>query len=216
VKVTAISAQVRNPNRVNISVDGKYLFSLDVFQVVDLGIKVGAQYSESDLKLFSEESEFGKLYGRALEYCMSRPHSAKEVRDYLYRKTLKQRYKSRKNGEIKEREGVSKAIVDRVFERLVDKKYVDDVNFARYWVENRNQRKGSSVKKLRYELMSKGVASDIIDSEMSGGARSDSDEILKIIAKKRSKYDDDKMTAYLARQGFSYDLIKNSIAEYHD
>ena len=56
---------------------------------------------------------------------------------------------------------------------------------------------------------------DIIDSEMSGGARSDSAEILKIIAKKRPN-DDDKPTAYLARQGFSYDLIKSSIAEYHD
>lgn len=213
MKVTAIAAQVRNPNRVNISVDGKYLFSLGVFQVVELGIKVGAQYSESDLKAFATESEFGKLYGRALEYCLSRPHSIKEVRDYLYRKTLKQRYKSRKTGEMLEREGVSKAVVDRVFERLVEKKYVDDISFTRFWVENRNQRKGSSAKKLRYELMSKGVDKSIIDSEMGSSERNDADEIMKIIAKKRSKYDDEKLISYLARQGFSYDLIKQSLVE---
>jgi regulatory protein len=43
-----------------------------------------------------------------------------------------------------------------VFERLVEKGYVDDEKFARFWVENRNQTKGASRRKLEAELRAKG------------------------------------------------------------
>ena len=37
------------------------------------------------------------------------------------------------------------------------------------------------------------------------------DEIDKIIAKKRGKYDDEKLIQYLCRQGFPYELVKDRI-----
>lgn len=51
-------------------------FSLDVFQVADLGIRVGKEYTDSELTALETESQFGKLYARALEYCLMRPHFA--------------------------------------------------------------------------------------------------------------------------------------------
>lgn len=212
MKITGITAQQQDKNRVNIMVDGKFKFSLDIFQVGELGLKVGREYSESELAELETESQFGKLYARALEYCLMRPHSSREVRDYLYRKTLSRRYKSKRTGEIKEREGVTKAVTDRVFNRLVEKGYIDDEKFARFWVENRNQRKGTSLKKLRAELIAKGVESSIIEQQIASGNRSDHDELQKIIEKKRSKYpDEQKLLQYLARQGFSYDDIKQAL-----
>ena len=88
MKITAISAQIKNPNRVNISIDGVYRFSLDISQVVDLNIKIGREINNEELTNLQSESEFGKLYTRGLEYSLLRPHSSKEVKDYLYRKTL--------------------------------------------------------------------------------------------------------------------------------
>lgn len=73
MKITDISLQAKNPDRVNVSVDGKYRFSLDVFQVGDLGIKIGKEYSEEELAELETESQFGKLYAPALEYTMLRP-----------------------------------------------------------------------------------------------------------------------------------------------
>jgi regulatory protein len=140
MKITSISAQKRDKDRVNVSVDGKYRFSLDVFQLVDLGIKVGKEYTEDELVALEEESQFGKLYMRALEYCLVRPHSQRELKDYLYRKTRDTRTKT---GDI--RKGVSVALTERVFNRLQEKSYIDDDKFAAYWVENRNLRKGVSV-----------------------------------------------------------------------
>lgn len=207
MKITAIGIQMRDKNRVNVSVEGKYRFSLDVFQLSDLGIKVGKDYTDEELTALETESQFGKVYGRALEYCLMRPHSAKEVRDYLYRKTRPTRTKT---GEM--RAGVSSEVTSRVFDRLVEKNYVNDHNFTRYWVENRSLTKGTSKRKLTAELRTKGVDQSIIEQFLSESERTDEDELAKVIAKKRSKYpDDQKLMAYLARQGFSYDDIKSSL-----
>jgi regulatory protein len=213
VKITNISTQVKNPDRVNISVDGAYRFSLDVFQVGELGVKIGREFTEAELEQIENESKFGKLYARALEYCLMRPHSAREVKDYLWRKTRATKYKSR-DGQIKERLGDSTENADRVFERLVGKGYIDDEKFARFWVQNRNLTKGASQRKLTAELRAKGVESAIIEQALAEGERSDDDELRKVIAKKRKRYDDEqKLIAYLARQGFSYDDIKSALQD---
>jgi regulatory protein len=212
LKITSISVQKRDKDRVNISVNGKYRFSLDVFQLVDLGVKVGKEYTEEELIALEEESQFGKLYMRALEYCLMRPHSKRELKDYLYRKTRDTRTKE---GNVKK--GVSVALTERVFDRLQTKGYIDDEKFAAYWIENRNLRKGSSKRKLSAELGAKGVDRAITEHLLSETDRNDATELQKIIDKKRPRYDDDqKFMSYLARQGFSYDDIKTALQNNDD
>ena len=207
MKITAITAQTKNRNRVNVMVDGAYRLSLDIFQVGDLGIRVGKEYTEQELIELETESQFGKTYARALEYCLMRPHSAKEVRDYLYRKTRDTRTKT---GGIKK--GVPVVVTSRVFDRLVEKGYVNDDNFTRYWVENRNIAKGASQRKLTAELRAKGVEQSIIERHLRDSSRSDEDELAKVIAKKRPRYpDEQKFIQYLMRQGFRYDDIKDAL-----
>lgn len=209
MKITNLTSQQKDKNRINVFVDGKYRFSLDIFQVGELGIKAGKEYSDAELVELETESQFGKVYTRALEYSLSRPHSAKEVRDYLYRKTRDSRTKT---GEIKK--GVSPEVTQRVFDRLVERGYVSDEKFTKFWLENRNLKKGTSQRKLVAELRSKGVETSIIETFLADSPRSDSEELQKIIAKKRSRYpDEQKLMMYLARQGFSYDDIRVALAE---
>lgn len=209
MKITSLSAQIRNPDRVNVSVDGAYRFSLDITQVTELGVKVGREVSSEELAEFENESQFGKLYARALEYCLMRPHSVKEVRDYLWKKT-----RDRRGKEGRVVQGYSPALADRVLERLRQKSYVDDEKFARWWVENRNQTKGTSLRKLQAELRAKGVAGDVVVTVLGESGRSDEQEIEKIIQKKRARYDDQKLMQYLARQGFDYDTIKRALSSF--
>ena len=209
MKITALKAQVRDKNRINVSVDGKYRLSLDMMQVVELGIRVGLEFTEEELQSIEEESQYGKLYMRSLEYVLMRPRSMREMRDYLYRKTRDTRTKT---GEI--RKGVSKDLTERVFNRLSEKGYLNDEKFAQFWIENRNLRKGSSIRKLKSELSSKGVSTEITDKIFSQSERSDTEEIKKVIAKKAKRYDDSqKLVAYLARQGFRYDDIKEALQD---
>ena len=212
MKITALKQQVRDKDRVNVFVDGKYRFSLDITQVAELGVKNGAEYTEEQLVELENESQFGKLYTRALEYALTRPRSQRELRDYLYRKTRDTRTKM---GDIKK--GVSVELTERVFNRLLEKGYIDDLKFARFWVENRNVRKGSSLRKLRVEIQAKGVDKTIIDEVFSDTDRLDLDELKKIIAKKAYRYDDEqKLIAYLMRQGFRYDDVKTALQDPED
>lgn len=196
-KITELKQGVRNPDRVNVFVDSKFSFSLDISQVVDFGIKVGMEISAEDLAEFKKASEFGKLYQRALEWVLSRPHSKKELYDYLYKKIYEKK--------------LDKNYINKIIEKLEDKNYINDEKFAEWYVENRFLKKGISLKRLKMELLKKGISKEIIEEVLADSGRNDEEELKKMIAKKRSKYDDEKLTAYLCRQGFSYDLVRELV-----
>lgn len=197
-KITNLKQGVKNPNRVNIFVDDKFSFSLDVSQVVDLKIKVGQEISEDKLEEFKKASEFGKLYQRALEWVLMRPRSERETRDYLYKKIYDKK--------------LNKNYINEIINRLQSKNYLDDLKFAEWYVENRFVKKGVSKKRLKMELLRKGISMGIIDEVLD--LRNDEEEIKKIIIKKRNKYDDDKLINYLCRQGFSYQQVHNLVHDF--
>ena len=126
-----------------------------------------------------------------------RPRSEKEAYDYLYKKVYEKK--------------LDKNYINNILEKLKDRKYLDDFKFAEWYVENRFVKKGASARRLKMELMKKGVEKSIIEEILSASDRNDKDEILKIIAKKRAKYDDEKLIAYLCRQGFSFELASELV-----
>ena len=227
LRITDLRQGVKNPERVNVFVNGKYVFSLDVAQVVDLKVKKGREVSAEELVELKKASVLGKLYQRALEWVLMRPRSIRETKDYLERKLRKssseallharrygvQSLSSLPVGRENSSEDVSE-FSEIILNLLIDKGYVDDVKFAEFYVENRFVKKGVSQKRLKMELMKKGVAREVIDEVLD--RRDDEEELRKMIARKRSKYDDEKLVAYLVRQGFTYDLVKRMIFEESD
>lgn len=243
--ITDMKQGVKNPNRVNVFINKMYAFSLDVAQVVDYKLKIGKTISEDELAEYKKASEFGKAYQRALEWVLMRPRSVRELKDYLRRREIQNEAKERKKEWDKDRE-IAELIAkgedvdaeklrkraertkakkmkqekydfkDLIAERLVERGYVNDRKFAEFWVENRFVKKGVSRRRLEQELMKKGIDKSIVVEVLSGSERSDEAEIRKMIVKKRGKYDDEKLVAYLCRQGFSYDLVKRLLEETSD
>lgn len=241
LKITDMKQGVKNPERVNVYVNEKYAFSLDVAQVVDYKLKVGKKLSTDELVELKKASEFGKAYKRALEWVMVRPRSVRELRDYLRRRSMRDEARRKQqewerernaadlvaNGEgvdaekMRRRKAKIEANVkkrekydfdDLIVERLCEKGYVEDRKFAEYYVQNRFVKKGVSRRRLEMELMKKGVGRDIIGEVL--GARNDEEEINKIIAKKRGKYDDEKLMNYLVRQGFDFDTVREAMRDF--
>lgn len=206
MKITKLSEQVKNPDRINVFIDEKFLFSLDIWQIVDLKIKVGREISQQELKELEEASLFGKLYSRSLNYALARPRSIREMQDYLWRVT-----NSRISMDGKNQTRYPSFLVKPVLERLIQKNYINDLVFAKFWITNRNQRKGISERKLAQELIKKGISREIISATLAEGVRDDKSEIQKIIVKKRSKYDDQGLIKYLLGKGFKYDDVKEAL-----
>ena len=223
MKITNIKQGVKNPNRVNVFVDDEYAFSLDLSQVVDFKLKVGRELTENEISELKKASEFGKLYQRTLEWVLVRPRSIRETAQYLRRK-LKQPSSGRSSrlssqgSSLRPRSNCRCPsedcfeFSDEIVSRLIDKGYLDDQKFAEFWVENRFVKKGVSRKRLSLELMKKGISRETIEEVLD--KRNDEEEILKIIAKKRAKYDDEKLISYLVRQGFSYQLAQSQVANH--
>lgn len=223
LKITDLKQGIKNSNRVNVFVDEKFLFSLDVSQVVDFKLKVGKRISEEELEELKKASEFGKLYQRSLEWVLMRPRSIKETCDYLAGK-LKQS-SSGHSSRPSSRGSLSSPRSDcgcpsedsfefsrKIIEQLLNKNYLNDGRFAEWYVENRFTKKGISKKRLKMELMKKGISNEIIEKVLD--RRNDEEEILKMIEKKKNKYSEEKLIQYLCRQGFDYQLVQNLVRTY--
>lgn len=196
--VTALKVQVRNPERISVFIDNKYALSLTHTQLLDEKLRIGLEFDDSRLLALKKASDTGKAYERVLRFIMIRPRSRREVRDYFWRKQLQA--------------DIQTAIIAKLDQRG----YLDDVAFARSWVESRRLTKPISAKRLRLELQQKGIDDATIQAEAGEDSYDEHASLIKLIAKKRrqSRYQDEqKLLQYLARQGFGYDDIKNALAE---
>lgn len=197
MKITALKAQVKNQARVSVFVDGKYSFSVNQSQLLDLKIRTGLELDEASLAKFKQASDFGKYYERLLNYVTIRPRSEKEVRDYCWRKKI------------------GPEDVELLVEKLKTRNYVNDEYFAKAWVQSRGLGKKTSAKKLRLELKQKGISDDTINSALEASVFDEQLALKNLIAKKskNSKYANDrqKLAQYLIRQGFSYDTVKQEL-----
>ena len=226
--ITAIKPAVKVESRVNIYINDKYDFSLEIPQVVDLHLKVGKRLTTKELNDCRHASEFGKLYHHALEFSLTRPHSVREVRDHLVHRRLRRETMNRqaiKNREKSKEDRIKYKLrtkeiplytdkdIDAVISRLQEKGYLDDQKFALFYVDNRYVKKGISKKRLVMELKKKGVSEDCIENAFSGTERDELAEIQKIIKRKYRKYSNDKLIRYLVRQGFDYQQSKAAVSE---
>lgn len=153
-----------------------------------------------------------KLYIRALRFLTSRPRSEKEVREYLL--------KLQKNVE---REEVEKTkLADTVIVELRKQKYVDDVKFATWWIEQRSRFRPKGRFLITLELSQKGVSKGTVEeayATLSPEEKVSEGDLAKKVALKRldrleglsfeEKYQ--KLSGFLARRGFSGEVVKTCV-----
>jgi regulatory protein len=196
MKITAIKQQVKRQDRYSIYGDGKYLFSFSEAELLSSGIKVGLELDEPSLNELRDKAVLDKAYDRALNLISHRMRSEWEIRDYLRRKEYEA------------------SVHDRVVQKLIDRGYINDEDFAKRWVENRRLLKATSKRRLAQELKQKRVADDIIQSVLAADETDEIAVLRELIERKRkqTKYQDDlKLMQFLARQGFDYDKIKTAL-----
>lgn len=198
-QITAIHVQKRNSNRVNIELDGEFAFGLS--RMVAAWLRVGDDLSEERLQTLISSDTSEIAYQSAIRLLDYRPRTTKEIHQRLIQK------------------GFSVEEVDRVIERLKKANLVHDQEYARMWVENRNEFHPRSQRLMRYELKNKGVEENLIETALAESAE---DNILaeKAAAKYARKLDlhdqmifRKRLSGFLARRGFSYHTIVTVVDE---
>lgn len=198
MKITDIKQQVKRQSRYSIYIDGKYSFSLSDSELMQSGISIGKEYDQSELEKLQETALLDKAMMRSLDYLARRPRSEWEVRDYLKRKDY------------------DSPTVDTILNKLSDYGYIDDVKFAQAWVSNRRLLKPTSLRRLRQELMQKRVSKEAIEQALETDEGDERLILKELVIKKQqqTRYrDQEKMIAFLLRQGFNYGDIKDALRE---
>jgi regulatory protein len=193
MKITDIKQQVKRQGRYSVYVDGKYSFSLSETELMKSGIRIGKDYGETELEELLQTATLDKANMRALDYLSRRPRSEWEVRDYLKRKDY------------------DSPTIDTILNKLSDYGYIDDIAFAQAWVNNRRMLKPTSLRRLRQELMQKHVSKEDIEAALLSDEGDEKTALQELINKKRQQtryQDEQKLIAYLLRQGFNYGDVK--------
>lgn len=198
-QITRISPQ-KNKKRVNVYLDGKYSFALEIETFVKSGIKVETELTESEIASLIEQSQYRTNLEYLYIYANLRPRSEKEIRDWLRRKE------------------VHESIHSKLIAKLKKYDLYDDKKFAVWWVGQRLQFRSKSKRELEQELRMKGVSREIANEVLSDFEISDVNAAKKLLDKNAYKWQKfgekdrkRKQTEYLARKGFSYDDIKTAI-----
>lgn len=195
-KVTDIKQQIKRQDRYSIFIDGKYSFSLSENELMQSGIRLNREYTTTELEELKQTAVLDKAYMRSLDMLSRRARSEWELRDYLRRKDYEPE------------------VIEQIIARLKKSQYIDDYNFAKAWVDNRRLLKATSKRKLSQELKQKRVEQSVIDEVLEEDDTDELTVIRELIVKKRtqSRYQDDqKLIAYLLRQGFSYGDVKDAL-----
>ncbi|HVQ43660.1 MAG TPA: RecX family transcriptional regulator [Candidatus Saccharimonadia bacterium] len=197
--VTAIKRKSRLRGAVlfRVFIDEVFAFSLSDLELSNSGIRVGQELSEGQIGEFRAEAKESKAYALALRYLGVRMRSRRELADYLAGK------------------GCEPAEIEVAIGRLEGLGLVDDLRFGRAWIADRQAVRPRSRLRLAQELAAKGVARDIAEVALRDMApESELESLKQLIQRKRrlSGYADErKLTAYLQRQGYRWDLIKEAL-----
>jgi len=202
--ITAIKPQ-KSKKRVNIYLDGKFGFGLDLETFIKYRLKIELELTEEEIGKIVKESEFQIIYDKILKYASLRPRSEKEFEYWL------------------KKHKVHKSMHEDLFNRLKRLDFLNDKKFAIWWIEQRQTFRPKSIRVLRLELNQKGIDKDLVNEILKEEEVDEKKAANKLLYKKRNVWKGlegyvkrVKMSNYLARNGYSWDTIREVVNEFDD
>ena len=194
--ITRLASGRKNPNRVNLYLDGKFAFSLSLDEVVKNSLKKNLDLTPVQINALRQTDDFHRVYAKILNFISYRPRSEFEICSRLHQ------YQSND--------------IEGIIALLTDQGYLNDLVFAQWFVASRLTHKTRSPRALRAELARKGIAREIIDQALTR-AEDPRDTIKRILSKKLGTTGPlavsarQKIFAYLLRQGFGWEMVKEVV-----
>jgi len=151
---------------------------------------------------------FDRYYNLSLRYLSYRPRSEKEILDYLKKKSAKI-------------PALTEEMIYQIVEKLKSYNFINDKDFAKFWIEQRIKHKHKPIRAIEFELKQKGINRDMMDeylSQFEDQSKFDLDNAKELADKKMNFYRNldpkkrnEKVMGFLLRKGFSYDIVKKVI-----
>ncbi len=200
-KITAITAQEKNKERVNLFVDGEFFAGVSLETVLKLRLKAGDSVDTEKLNEILAETEREKALQKAADYALKTLKTKRQVKDYLIKK------------------GYSEEVVWQTVDKLKEYGYIDDKEYSKRFIESTSKTQGKRL--IEYKLMMKGVRKEDIESAYET-AETDDTENARILCEKYLRHKEKtkenvlKAYKYLIGKGFSYEQADYAIAPFKE
>lgn len=195
--------QQKDINRANLYIDGKFAFGITIENLLLNSLHVNKELSQETVNRLKEQDGQVKIINRAIEFATRRPRSQREIELWFRKKK------------------VEEAVQGLALNKLKNLNLLNDLEFAKWWIEQRNTFRPKPQRVIKMELRQKGVSSDVIEEALGESELpSELETARKVISKKggrykRMPYDEGKkkLSNFLAMRGFSWDTIKQILEE---
>lgn len=200
-KITAITAQEKHKERVNLFVDGEFFAGVSLETAIKLRLKVGDSVDETRLNEILKETERTEALNKAADYALKTLKTKRQVKDYLLKK------------------GYSEETVWQAVDKLKEYGYIDDKEYSKRFIESTSKTQGKRL--IEYKLMMKGVKKEDIaaayetaETDENSSARALCEKYL--MNKEKTKENVLKAYKYLIGKGFSYEQADYAVAPYRE
>lgn len=195
-----------NANKIHIYVDDEYRATVDSDYWYSEKYRNLKDINEEELAELLDSVSFRRAYNKGLDLLSRRPYGIKELIKKLCEK------------------GHEKAAAEKGCERLCELGLLNDENYAEILAKELIERKNYSIKRVKQELLFRGIAREIVDNLVDSLDNDAEYRIILVIKKKYiNKLNDEKGRKRaidgLMRLGYSYSQIKSalkSIDEYSE
>ena len=197
-KITALRISKGRNKKINVSLDGKRAFSLEVDVALKEKLKVGQEISTNQIEAIKKADYQQQCYGAAARLLCYRPRSEHEMRQRLTKL------------------GFDTDTIEGLLNKLKDQGLLNDIDFATFWRDTRQSFSPRSQWLTKMELKQKGISTEIIDQVTNN--INDKDNAYNAAKKKAlslGKTDYQlfrrRLGEYLKRRGFGYNVIMRTI-----
>nr|WP_317357462.1 RecX family transcriptional regulator [uncultured Tyzzerella sp.] len=199
--ITKIEKQKNKEKRYSIFIDNQFAFGIDEIDLIYYKLKENESLDEDKYNYILNKLLLKRAKDKALKYLSYKMRSKKQVIEKL------EQYDFPPN------------VINKVIKVLEKYNYINDEDFAKAFIKDKLNLKGYGVFKIKYDLKILGIDEQIFEKYLYNDSFIDEEKKAKdlLIKKLKSKNIEDlqykekqKIYAYLARRGFSYDSINKA------
>ena len=193
-----LSVKEGKANKIHIYVDEEYRATVDGDYWYSEKYRNYKEINEEELTELLDAVSFRRAYNKGLDLLSRRPHGTKELIKKLCEK------------------GHEKTSAEKACDRLLELGLLNDEEFARILSTELYERKGYGIKRIKQELIFRGIDREIAENAIETLDIDTQNRIILVIKKKYlNKIDDEKGRKRaidgLMRLGYSYSDIKNAL-----
>ncbi len=196
--ITDIVEQKKDNTRRSIYINNQFVFGMTDVDVLYYKLKIGEEIDKAKYNYILNEVIYNKAQNTALAFLSRKMRTKQEVIKKLGEKDF------------------SEEIISKVVEFLENYKYLNDKDYIEKFVRDKVKVNGHGKQKIMFELKQKGVDKFLIEDYFCEDEDFEDEEYKKayeLACKKASRLDlneykeKKRVFDYLARRGFSYDVI---------